>query len=127
MRSMKRLRAKGSSGETLVEIMVSGALFLILMAVMQGAISFCSNAQQKSGQLRKTNAEICNELRRSENMPGTVNGSADMAFRAVAADGTVGNQVFTVHVELEERPVTADGKTAVFYSFAPGGTGGGGP
>ena len=127
MKIMKKLRAKGSSGETLVEIMVSGLLFLLLMAVMQGAISFCSSAQQKSGQLRKTNAEICNTLRRSENTPGTVNGSAEMAFRAVAADGTVGNQVFTIPVELEERSVTADGKTAVFYSFAPGSTGGGGP
>lgn len=66
MKIMKKLRAKGSSGETLVEIMVSGLLFLLLMAVMQGAISFCSSAQQKSGQLRKTNAEICNTLRRSE-------------------------------------------------------------
>lgn len=122
---IKRLRVKDSSGETLVEIMVSGLLFLMLMAVMQGAITFCSNAQQKSGQLRQTNAEICNKLRSTENTPGTSAGSASLTFQAVSADGThVGNTVFTIDVTLEKRQVAAaDGKTADFYSYAAGGVG----
>ena len=123
---MKKLKNRKNSGETLVEIMVSAALFLMMMAVMQGAISFCTNAQQKSKELRTSNAEICNNMRKG---PGLAdNGSASLEFSAVSADGqTVGNKVFTVKSVLKKAEVSAGstGKTAVFYLFA--GEGGGSP
>lgn len=128
MRKKRRSRIRGRSGETLVEIMVSGVLFLTLMAVIQGAVSFCTNAQQRSRETRRANAAICNALRKTEDAPGVSDGEASMVFEATSADGTVhGNQVFEVTVKLEKRTITAEGKTAVFYSFAPGSTGGGAP
>ena len=60
---MKKLKIHKNSGETLVEIMVSAMLFLMMMAIIQGAISFCTNAQHKSREIRESNGEICNKVR----------------------------------------------------------------
>ena len=51
---MKRKKDVSRSGETLVEIMVSAVVFLILVGILQGAIVFCSNAQRRSEQLRRS-------------------------------------------------------------------------
>ena len=125
---MKNGRKNGKSGETLVEIMVSAFLFLILMAVMQGAISFCTNAQRKSEQIREANAEICQNLH--SGLAASENGSRSFNFQAVSADGTVeGAQVFSVNVELKKKVASnGDGsKTATFYLFDSALTGGGTP
>ena len=45
---MKKLIKYRKSGETLVEVMVCAVLFLMMAAVMQGAISFSTNAHHKS-------------------------------------------------------------------------------
>ena len=55
-------RMSFDSGESLVEVMVSAVIFLMMMAVLEGSISFCTNAQHKSEQVRETNAEICRLL-----------------------------------------------------------------
>ena len=39
-------------GETLVEVMVSIVIFLLLIAVLQGSVSFCTKAQNKSRDIR---------------------------------------------------------------------------
>ncbi len=125
---MKNGRKNGKSGETLVEIMVSAFLFLILMAVMQGAISFCTNAQRKSEQIRKANAEICQNLHGA--LTTEDNGSRSFNFQAVSADGTVeGAQVFSVNVELKKKEASnGDGsKKVTFYLFDSALTGGGTP
>ena len=125
---MKNCRKNGKSGETLVEIMVSAFLFLILMAVMQGAISFCTNARHKSEQIRAANAEICQNLH--SGLTASANGSRSFNFQAVSADGTVeGAQVFSVNVELKKKEASnGDGsKKVTFYLFDSALTGGGRP
>ena len=42
---MKIHRIHSGAGESLVEVTVSAVIFLIMMAVLQGSISFCTNAQ----------------------------------------------------------------------------------
>lgn len=124
----------GKSGETLVEILVSAALFLLMMAVIQGAVSFCTNAQRKSRELRESNARICRNLWEAASQEGQDNGGASLQFRAVSADGTqTGSDVFRVEVDLEKKEIADGARKAVFYFFAPketaapGGTGGEGP
>ncbi len=60
---MKGRKNRLNAGETLAEAMVSALLFLLMMALIQGAVSFCSNAQKKSARLREQNALICTQLR----------------------------------------------------------------
>lgn len=125
---MKNRRVRINSGESMVEIMVSIVIFLMMMAVMQGAISFCSNAQTKSVQIREANAEICQKL---ETSAYTDNGNATYSFKATSADGaTSGTEtLFSVEVELGKKEVSdSEGKTTTFYMFGvPSGTGGGTP
>lgn len=121
---MSRTKRKENSGETLVEIMVSAFLFLLLMAVMQGAVSFCSNAQRKSGQLRSSNAAICGEMRKGQDTPGDINGAeCDFSFKAISADGQTGNDVFKVKVQPQKKEISdGAGKTVTFYLYAGGGS-----
>ena len=51
------------SGESLPEVMVSGLLFLMMAAVLQGAVAFGNRAKTKSESIRKENAKICRMLR----------------------------------------------------------------
>ncbi len=123
---MKKLKIYKNSGETLVEIMVSAMLFLMMMAIIQGAISFCTNAQHKSREIRESNGEICNKVRQ-----GTAGlsledngGNKSLEFKAISADGqTTGSHVFTVKTDLTKTEVSdgSGARKAVFYFFEKGG------
>ncbi len=127
-------RMKSDSGESLVEVMVSAVIFLMMMAALQGSISFCTNAQHKSEQIRETNAEICRNLKSSPYVFSAENKT--YSFKATTADGETpgpeGAVLFNIAVELGSKEVTyqeADGtlKTTTFYMFGSvveGGTGG---
>lgn len=120
---MRRKKIHPQSGETLAEILVSALLFLMMMAVMQGAVAFCSNAQRRSEQLRGSNAQICRKLREDDGTAGTSNGTKDYTFRATSADGTQdGNEVFTLKdVPLEKKEIADDGgRTVTFYLYGGG-------
>ena len=132
---MSRLRKYRKSGETLVEVMVCAVLFLLMAAVMQGAVSFGTNALHKSARIRETNQEICRALRTAETAEVKTVG---YTFRAVSQDGsTAGSEVFTIQVPLGSKTVSYEdeqggSQTAVFYLYGPvkdldGGTGGGDP
>ena len=132
---MKKLIKYRKSGETLVEVMVCAVLFLMMAAVMQGAISFSTNAQHKSEQIRENNAKICRSLRTTGT---TENGTKTYTFKATSMDGSVeGEEVFTIEVPLGKKEAYQDGQgnnqTVYFYLYGPvtvtaggGGTGGGG-
>lgn len=131
---MKKRIQHGRSGETLVEVMVCAVLFLMMVAVMQGAISFAANALQKSAQIRENHAAICRSLRESgEAVTGIDKKSC--TFRATSVDGSgTGNEVFTVDVVLGKKTVSyPDGQggshTVDFYLYGPVDeeAGGGGP
>lgn len=126
------------SGESLVEVMVSAVIFLMMAAVLQGAISFCGSALQKNRQLRKTNAEICEKLREElREQPESVGsaGTADYQFNAISADGNhTGTEVlFQIKVPLGKKAVSYQDEgggtqTVTFDLFGPvSPTGGGGP
>lgn len=120
---MRRKKIHPHSGETLAEILVSALLFLMMMAIMQGAVAFCSNAQRRSGQIRSSNAQICRKLR-EDGSAGTAKGTKDYTFRATSADGTQdGNVVFTLKdVPLAEKEIADDdGRTVTFCLYGAGG------
>ena len=133
---MKKLIKYGKSGETLVEVMVCAVLFLMMAAVMQGAISFSTNAQHKSEQIRENNAKICRSLRTTGT---TRTGTKTYTFKATSMDGSVeGEEVFTIEVPLGKKEAAyqdgqGNNQTVDFYLYGPvtvtaggGGTGGGG-
>ncbi len=96
-------RVKEKAGETLVEVMASIFLFLILLAILNGAISYCSNALVKNKEIRSENAKILEGLQKAQE---TTSDSLEMDFVATNADMTVkGNQVFTVTVNLAKKKV----------------------
>ena len=121
---MKIHRIHSGAGESLVEVTVSAVIFLMMMAVLQGSISFCTNAQHKSKEIRQENAEICRNLQSASYIPGAEN--MTYLFKATTADGeTPGAEaaaLFRIAVELGTKEVTyldADGtpKTTTFYLF----------
>ena len=71
------------SGESLPEVMVSGLLFLMMAAVLQGAVAFGNRAKTKSESIRKENAKICRMLRET---PWT-DSSETAAYTFVAISG----------------------------------------
>lgn len=125
---MKLHRIHSGSGESLVELMASAVIFLMMMAVLQGSISFCTNAQHKSEEIRKKNAEICRNLQSESFVPGAE--SKTYLFRATTADGeTPGAEsavLFRIAAELGTKEVTyldEDGtpRTTTFYLFGSSG------
>lgn len=119
-----RNRKKNCSGETIVEVLVSAMIFLLLMAVLQGAITFCSSAQKKSSKIRKNNAEM---LKAIESTPITGNGTGTYEFYAYdIEEANRGNKVFSVNADLGRKDVSyedTDGNTRTvhFYLFDGGG------
>lgn len=104
---------KNRSGETIVEVLVSAMIFLLLMAVLQGAVTFSSTAQKKSSLLRENNAALFKEI---QNTPFTSTGSGSYTFYAYDTGETIrGNPVFSVEAGLGKKDVT--------YPKAEGGTG----
>ena len=115
----KREKNYGNSGETLVEVMVCAVLFLMLAAVMQGAVSFCTNALHKSTEIRNTNAEICKNLR-SGTVTTVDEGSTSYSFGAAASmDGAVtSGEVFTIEVPRHKESVSyGSTQTVDFYLY----------
>ncbi len=118
---------KQKAGESLVEVMIAAVIFLMMTAVLQGAITFCSKAQQKSQRIRERNAAICQDLKAT---PEIFNGTAAFSFQAASPDGlqTGTTTLFQVDVQLLKKEVPYTGedgsaRKADFYLFG----GGGGP
>ena len=110
-------------GETMVEVLVSMVLFLMLFAVMLGAVHFASNAQAQAETIRQSATALQRDLRSQTTSGGS---AATYQFVAVSEDGSkTGNRVF--QVPLREQTVTArgGGKQVTFYLYGPekGGTG----
>ena len=74
----KRLR----SGESLVEALVGIFIFLMILAILQGAVSFCTNAQRESEEIRERNADICQNLRGTDYTEGGSGAEANLVFKA---------------------------------------------
>lgn len=103
IKNILKARVKKKAGESLVEVMASIFLFLILLAILNGAISYCSNSLAKNKEIRSENTKILEGL---QSATETTSGPMEMKFIATNADMTVkGNQVFAVTVDLAKKKV----------------------
>lgn len=91
-------KIKPKAGETLVEVVASIFIFLIMIGILQGAISYSSASMKKNKEIRKENAEILQNLQTAET---TVGHSQSLQFVAVNSGMTTkGNPVFRIEVNL---------------------------
>lgn len=124
---MKRLCSilRSRRGETMVEVLVSMVLFLMLFAVMLGAVRFASNAQVRAETIRQRATDLQKNLRKQKT-PTEVRKEAYQFFAVTEDGGTMGDQV-VFQVPLLEQTVTArgGGDEVTFYLYGPekGGTG----
>ena len=127
----KRLR----SGESLVEALVGIFIFLMILAILQGAVSFCTNAQRKSEEIRERNAVICQNLRETAYTEGGAGAEANLVFKAVVIDPDTGKPIrdpstgepitsgtlFNVKADLGTKDVKyeeeGEQKSILFYLF----------
>lgn len=121
MHRIKRIKAK--SGETLIEVMASMFIFLLMIGVLQGAISYSNSALTKNKEIRANNAAILQELQSSEE---TVTGSQKtIRFRAADSGLTqIGNVVFSVDATLDSKQITytdaeKQQQNTTFYLYGP--------
>ena len=127
---MKRLFSilRRREGETLVEVMCAGMIFLIALAALHGAVRFAHGAGNRSLRIRGEVLELQRSLREEETVEAS--GAAEYVFYPLAPDGTRAGEeaAFTVTVGLGSREVYREGKEAVTFSvFLPGTGEGGGP
>ena len=119
MRPIKKSRA--NAGETLVEVVASIFIFLILMGILQGAITYSSNSLKKNKEIRSDNAKIMEALQNTEVTSVERNKSID--FNATNSDmSIIGNHVFSVATDLNKKIVTytdskGEEQTATFYLY----------
>lgn len=119
VQQIKKTRA--NAGETLVEVVASIFIFLILMGILQGAISYSSNALKENKKIRKDNAKVIEAL---QNTPVTsVKEGENITFVAANTNMTVlGSQVFSTSTDLMKKVVDyqgsdGKGKQITFYLY----------
>jgi len=108
----------------MVEVLVSMVLFLMLFAVMLGAVRFASNAQVQAETIRQRATALQRDLRRQTPTGGD---SKTYQFVAVSEDGgTTGSRVFQVPLRKQTVTARGGGDEVTFYLYGPekGGTGG---
>ena len=109
MRKHKKTRA--NSGETLVEVTASIFIFLIMLGIIQGAISYSQASLAKNKEIRSENAATQEEMVKN------------MQFVATNSDLTVkGNLVFTINTSLVSKTVIytdskGETKSTSFYMY----------
>ena len=83
---MKKRKNALKSGETLVEVMASIVIFLLVVAMLQGAVSFCTSAQAKSREIRTNTNAIIESLWSNQGIlnPGTT--TEKLEFHAEGSD-----------------------------------------
>ena len=119
MRPIKKSRA--NAGETLVEVVASIFIFLILMGILQGAITYSSNSLKKNKEIRSDNAKIMEALQNTE--VTSVERNKNIDFNATNSDMSIkGNHVFSVTTDLNKKIVTytdskGEEQTITFYLY----------
>ena len=103
VRLHKRKKTTYNAGETIVEVVASIFIFLLLMGIMQGAISYSTASLGKNKEIRQNNTAILQGLTGTQVTDKT---SKTISFYAVGNDGTVGKKVFEVETELGKKKVT---------------------
>lgn len=118
----KSKKTRANAGETLVEVMVSIFLFLLMMGILQGAVSYSHASLEKNKEIRANNAEIIQSLSSTTGEQVEKSGKS-IQFAAVTSDmKTKGNNVFVVKANLVSKTIRytdADGNTeqTTFYLY----------
>ena len=113
-------RIKPKSGETLVEVVASIFIFLMMIGILQGAISYSSASMKKNKEIRRENAEILQNLSSATTMSGE---SQNLQFVAVNSTMTTkGNPVFQIQVNLcsklvDYRDAEGNAQSTTFYLY----------
>ena len=124
----KTKKTRANAGETLVEVMASVFIFLIMMGIMEAAISYSSASLAKNKEIRANNAAVLEQLATASVEDGN---TKDITFRAANSDiSQLGKQLFTVKTKLQKKTVTytdTDGReqTVTFYQYGTTRTGSG--
>ena len=119
VQQIKKTRA--NAGETLVEVVASIFIFLILMGILQGAISYSSNALKENKKIRKDNAKVIEALQSAD--VTSVKEGENITFVAANTNMTVlGSQVFSTSTDLMKKVVNyqgsdGKGKQITFYLY----------
>lgn len=119
VQQIKKTRA--NAGETLVEVVASIFIFLILMGILQGAISYSSNALKENKKIRKDNANVIEALQNTQ--VTSVKEGESITFVAANTNMTVlGSQVFSTSTDLMKKVVDyqgsdGKGKQITFYLY----------
>ena len=111
----KKLRCrnvwKEKSGETLVEVVVSIFLFLMMIGIMQGAVSYSRAALEENKKIRQENAQIIENLQiASQDTAKYQQTSKDLQFSAVNADFTQMGTTSKFNIPVQLKTVTVDYK-----------------
>ena len=102
MESKKKTRT--NAGETLVEVMASIFIFMIMMGILEGAVSYSNAALVKNKEIRANNTAILEQLAGTD---ATGTDSKTLIFKAADYKVTqTGNQVFSVDTLLQKKEVT---------------------
>ena len=100
---MRHLKKNGkNAGETMVEVVASIFIFLILMGIMQGAISYSTASLEKNKEIRANTASVLNQLTQTAVSDQK---EKNISFYAVGSDGRIGNNVFDVLTKLGKKKV----------------------
>ncbi len=100
---MRHLKKNGkNAGETMVEVVASIFIFLILMGIMQGAISYSTASLEKNKEIRANTASVLNQLTQTAVSDQK---EQNISFYAVGSDGRIGNKVFDVQTKLGKKKV----------------------
>ncbi len=108
---MRTIRERG--GESLVEILVAGTVFLFLLAALHTGVRFATASQHKTRALLERAAEVQKKVREADPREDVTIGASPVPYRFTGPGGG-----FTIEVEHRTRALTlADGTALTFYLY----------
>ena len=115
-------KTKANSGETLVEVMASIFIFMIMIGVMQSAISYSNNALKKNKEIRANNEAVLTALQDADAAATEKKNAKTLHFNAADSEMSVkGNTiVFSMDTDLLEKAVSytdTDGNTKSYQQY----------
>lgn len=120
MRKIKKTKA--NSGETLVEVVASIFIFMIMIGVLQSAISYSSNALKKNKEIRANNEAVLKSLQNAGN--SNVTDNKNLEFNAANSAMTVKGDTVVFSVEtnllkqtLNYKDAQGQNKHYAFYTY----------
>lgn len=99
-------KTKANAGETLVEVLASMFLFMIMIGILQGAITYCNASLMKNKELRADNAAILQALQSQKEVQ--TGAHKTISFKATDPDfsalGTT--TIFSVDTSLDRKNIS---------------------